>query len=72
MHETAAADGSRVKQLLLCRVLCGKHKDYGTGLKRDLVKPPPGCSSVKGGPHSIVREASDMRATWHRCTRSWW
>ena len=64
--DMASGTGTRavpVSQLLLCRVLCGNHKEYGKGIARGLVKPPAGYKSVRGGPHrfnSAAREASVM------------
>ena len=68
-HETAhMATGAHaavpVRQLLLCRVLCGEHWDYGTGTDRALVKPPPGCKSVKGGPHRFSGAAREESVMW--------
>ena len=65
-HMPAGGGGTAVpvKQLLLCRVLCGKHRNYGKRVDRDLVKPPTGCNSVKGGPHTFSPGVGEESVMW--------
>ena len=50
-HRVPVGGGGSKHQLILARVLCGRGKDMGTDIDPTLVKPPPDCHSVHGGPH---------------------
>ena len=60
-HRVPVGGGGSKHQLILARVLCGRGKDMGTDIDRSLVKPPPDCHSVHGGPHKT--RPSDDPAT---------
>ena len=41
------------RQLILARVLCGRVKEYGETKAPQLMFPPEGFDSVRGGPHKF-------------------
>ena len=41
------------RELILARVLCGRVKEYGKKKKPELMFPPEGFDSVRGGPHKF-------------------
>jgi len=71
VHKRDTFDGRTVYQLILARVLCGTPHGYGAMVTRQtksLVKPPAGCDSVCGGPHTAYGypEASRMWVVYDR------
>jgi len=41
------------RELILARVLCGRVKEYGETKAPELISPPEGFDSVRGGPHKF-------------------